>query len=115
MMMIFQNLLWISSIVCFIVDISGFIPSLKMGIWALLSNKQYRDFSLKPIDCSLCMIFWAGLFYLYIINELNLYTILLVCLLSFLSSSITAVLRLFKDCIDILVDIIYKNLDKTAK
>lgn len=102
--MIYQELLWISIIVCFIIDLSGIIDSIKHCIWKWLKGDvPYKDFSFKPFDCSLCMIFWIGLIYLVVIGKFTIPNIVIVCMLSFLSSTITGILRLFKDAIDILV------------
>lgn len=45
-----------------VVDISGFIDELKYRIFKWLNGGPYRDFSLKPFDCSLCMTWWTCFF-----------------------------------------------------
>ena len=64
--MVLINLLLISAIVVFIVDISGAVDSLKSGLKRILTKGVMKDsdYSLKPIDCSLCMTFWSGIIYL---------------------------------------------------
>lgn len=41
-----------------VIDISGFISHLKARISKWLTG-VVQDFSLKPIDCSLCMTWWT--------------------------------------------------------
>jgi len=63
--MIYLQLLLISAACCFIIDISGFMDSLKRGVHRLLRGRAlYIDFSMKPFDCSLCASLWGGLIWL---------------------------------------------------
>lgn len=77
------NLIYITFITVFIVDLSGFIASLRHGLSEYLKVSPDR-IRLKPLDCSLCLSFWAQFIYLIIIGaDFHFYPI--ACLLSFLT------------------------------
>lgn len=81
------NLIILQLIVVFIIDISGIIDTIKRFIWrVLIKGKPYQDFEMKPLDCSLCMMFWSGLIYIIMNNEFTLLNILIICLLAFLTN-----------------------------
>lgn len=109
--MLYVNLLMLSAIICYIIDISGVVDSLKYAIWRWLFNgkREYEDFRLKPFDCSLCMCFWSGLIYLLITQSFTIWAVGYVCLLSHLSTEITAFLYTIKDGVKKLI-ILFNNL-----
>ena len=39
----------------------GIIDEIKILIWKWLRKEPYKEYRLKPLDCSLCMSFWIGL------------------------------------------------------
>lgn len=95
------DLFCITAIVCFIVDVSGIVDQVKHGIFRALygSKVEFREFTLKPFDCSLCMTFWCGLVYLVVAGRFTLAGIAAVCACSLLSGNMTNVLYLAKDAI----------------
>lgn len=107
------ELLIIATIVCYVIDISGFIDSTKIFIWWLVfkNEKPFNNFNLKPFDCSLCMTFWIGLIYI-IINDFSLINLFYVCILSFLSSTITYTLNIFKDLIIFILNKLSRIYDR---
>ena len=82
--MVYFNLFLIMAICVFIIDLSGFITSLKKLIsWLLTGGKLVKiDYDLKPISCSYCMNFWIGLIYLICIGQLSILNIFFVLLMS---------------------------------
>lgn len=64
--MIWLHLLIIAVIVCYIVDITGIVGSIKSTLKSWLKIKG--DVSLKPFDCSLCMTHWISLIYVLLNN-----------------------------------------------
>lgn len=100
------NLLILQFIVVFIVDLSGFIGSIKTLIWRWIFNnkKEYREFRLPPFDCSLCMVFWSGLIYLIAVHQFNMLTIGYVVLLSFTSDLVGSLAVQIKDILIRLVN-----------
>lgn len=96
--MITLKLTALATIICYLIDLSGITTTIKQLIWKwLFKNKQYQDFSLKPFDCSLCMVHHILLIYLLVITQFTLFNYLIVCILSFLSSNITSFLITLKE------------------
>lgn len=108
------NLLILQLIVVFIVDLSGVMTHIKKWIWKWLKGKDkpYKDFSLKPLDCSLCSTWWTGLIYLLIIHSFTIPYIAYVALLAFLASTAASLLQLIKDTLDSLLYILDKWINR---
>lgn len=87
------NYLYITLIIIFIVDISGFIDSIKYLLSKILG---FNVTKLKPIDCSLCLTFWSTLIYT-ILTDLTLFNILLCCVFSYSTTYILELVYLMKD------------------
>lgn len=102
------NLFLISIIVVCIVDISGFVDTVKSTISKILTNGKFNtaDYTLKPIDCSLCMTFWIGLIYLIIYNQLTLLNISILLLIAVSTPIINDLIKLVQDLITKLINII---------
>lgn len=100
--MSYLKLFEITVIVIIIVDISGFIDSIKAFIGKVL---HINNVSLKPIDCSFCMNFWASIGYLVITNELSITAVMVALLLSTMTPII-------KDAIYLIRDLLGKAINK---
>ena len=100
--MSYIDLFEITVIVVIIVDISGFIDSIKAFIGKVL---HINNVSLKPIDCSFCLNFWVSMAYLVITNELTITAIMVTLLLSTMTPII-------KDAIYLMRDLIGKAINK---
>lgn len=103
------EVLVISAIISFIVDISGVIDSIKYAIWrwAFDGEREYKDFNLKPFDCSLCMTFWVGLIYI-IITGFSIWLLLWVCFCALISNVLGDIMLMIKD-------LLIKGIDKIEK
>lgn len=114
MLNIILKLIIIQIIIVFIVDLSGFITSLKLFISNKITNGKMSttNFSLKPFSCSLCMTWWIGLLYILLIHHFTIPLIGVVCLLAFLTPVTMNFLLLIKDLINKLLDTIYENVIK---
>lgn len=107
------NLLLIQLLVVFIVDLSGVMEHIKKWIWKWLKkDKPYKDYELKPFDCSLCSTWWTGLIYLLITHSFTLPYVIVVAALAFLASTSASLLQLLKDGIDTLLYILNKLITK---
>ena len=96
--MIYLNLIALTAIVCFIIDLSGIQETVKKLIWRwLFKDKPFQDFEMKFPFCSLCMSHHIMLLYLLFSSEFSILNYLLVCILSLCSSVITSLLITFKD------------------
>lgn len=92
--MSYIDLFEITVIVVIIVDISGFIDSIKEFIGRVLGITNVR---LKPFDCSLCLNFWASIVYLIWDGELNLTTVMVSLVLSVMTPTIQDLIYLIRD------------------
>ena len=110
--MLYTNLLMISLVLVFIIDISGVVDSIKRLVWRWVykGKREYRDFSVKPFDCSLCSTWWCGLIYLCF-TQLSFVNVAYVALLAFLTPVFKDVLILVKDFITKMIDAIYTWYD----
>lgn len=101
-------LLLITIVVVNLIDLSGFITTLKHWIWRWLhGNKPYVDFDFRPFECSYCMTHWTGLLYLIIAGKwsIALYAYLLV--LCYMTPVIKSIIELVRDFISSIIDGIY--------
>ena len=92
--MSYLKLFEITVIVVIIVDISGFIDSIKSLIGKVLG---INNVSLKPLDCSLCMTFWVSMAYLIYANELSITTLMFSLLISVMTPVIQDLIYLIRD------------------
>ena len=94
--MSYLKLFEITVIVVIIVDISGFVDSIKTLIGKVLG---INNVSLKPLDCSFCLNFWVSMVYLLITNELSITAVMVTLLLSTMTPVIGDLIYLIRDLI----------------
>lgn len=112
-MTIILDLFLIAVIVVCIVDLSGFVGTLKSVLSKVLTKGKISnsDYQLKPFDCSLCMTFWIGLIYLIIYNQLTLLNTSILLLIAVSTPIINDTIRLIQDLITKIINIIYKKIE----
>ena len=98
------DLFEITVIVVIIVDISGFIDSIKTLIGKVLGINNVK---LKPLDCSFCLNFWVSLIYLLITNELSITAVMVTLLLSTMTPIIKDAIYLIRDLLGKIISKIY--------
>lgn len=103
-MSIYEQIVWATIVIVFVVDLSGFTQSWKA--W-LEKRTHYRIGSVKPFDCSLCLSWWIGLLLVYIAG-FDLRTLAFVCLCSLLTKPLRLIVQLALDLLGGLVELIYK-------
>lgn len=104
------DLLLISLILVFIIDLSGVMPKLNKFVWnKLYPSIKYTNWQIPLISCSLCSNFWIGIIYL-IITGFSLKMLAYVALLSFATTIFKDILVLLKDILIKIIDVIYKYL-----
>lgn len=81
-MTIYINLILITAVVVYIVDLSGFTQSW-LGWLSKLLGGPVKSF--RPFSCSLCMTWWVTLLYCIIRGELTIPLIAYCAALSFFS------------------------------
>ena len=92
------DLLLLTIIITYTVGISGFVEVLKEKIWNYLYNPiPYTNWSLKPLDCPICLTFWVGLIYLFINKDITLLNITIVCLYSLFQPIINNILIIIRE------------------
>ena len=105
------NLILITSIVVFIIDLSGIIDHIKKWIHhKYIKIGDYHNLSLKPLDCSLCLTFYSGLIYLLCSGAFTLPYIALTCLLAFLTGPIGDFIQLLRDMLITFINFLTKHL-----
>ena len=91
-------------VICVIViDISGFVYSIKVAIGTYLKISP-NSFRIKPFDCSFCMTFWVSMIYLLVVGRFSLVNIAIVLLLCCLTTPL-------KNLIMSLIDKLTKWMD----
>ena len=88
------DLLLLTAIIVFVVDLSGWSGTL-LDLLSRYLGKTVTDF--KPFTCSLCMTFWGGLAYLLITNQVSIPSLALVCAMAFLSRPMAELLQKIND------------------
>lgn len=107
--MMLLNLLLIALVCVLIIDISGFVDTIKSLISKLLTNSKFNttNFRIRPFDCSFCMTFWVGLVYILVTQQFTLVTLALILIMSFITEPLHQLLLLIKDLILKIINYIY--------
>ena len=92
--MMLINLLIITCLIVFVIDLSGFVDSAEDALSKWLGHTAKIP---KPFSCSLCMTWWIGLVYLIISSSMTWLWIGGVALCSFLTPVIGEVLMTVRD------------------
>ena len=79
-----------------VIDISGFIHSIKAAIGKFLELSP-NSFRIKPFDCSFCMTFWVSLIYLLVVGRFTLLNIAIVLLLCCLTTPLKNLIMSVRD------------------
>lgn len=100
------ELFYLTVIVCFIVDVSGIVDTVKHTLFVMLKGRNipYREFSLKPFDCSLCSTWWLGIIYLIFFGEFGLQNILFVSLYAYGAEIISNTMIRVRDMVNYLIE-----------
>lgn len=93
------EMLMITIMIVFIIDLSGFVLEVKRAFWKLLFGKKSKfvDFSFKPFTCSLCMTWWTLLIYLFITKQNSIYAFFIASVLSYYTTLIGFVMIFIQD------------------
>ena len=90
------NLFSILIICVIVIDISGFVYSLKVAIGKFLGISP-NSFRIKPFDCSFCMTFWISMIYLLVVGRFTLVNIAIVLLLCCLTTPLKNLVMSVRD------------------
>lgn len=109
--MIILNLILLTIITVFIIDLSGIIDTIKKAIWKkYIKIGDWHNLRIKPLDCSLCMSFWSGLIYLALTGHLTIPLVALTCLLAYSTPLVGDILQTIKDLLTYIINLPTKNL-----
>lgn len=98
------NLILIQLILVIIIDLTGITDEVKKSLWKYTyPGKPYKDFTFKPLGCSLCMTHHIGLLYLLIFGRFSLLLYLILLLLAILTPTTKNLIILLKDSIDLII------------
>ena len=104
-MNILLNLFLIQVLVCFVIDLSGFLQEMETFLAKIL---HYRVAIPKPFSCSLCMGWWINLLYLLFSGGMTLGYVSAVAMIAFASKHITGLIRWCSELLVKLETILYK-------
>ena len=79
-----------------VIDISGFVHSIKVAIGKYLKISP-NSFRIKPFDCSFCMTFWVSMIYLLVVGRFTLVNIAVVLLLCCLTTPLKNLIMSVRD------------------
>lgn len=79
-----------------VIDISGFVHSIKVAIGKFLGISP-NSFRIKPFDCSFCMTFWVSMIYLLVVGRFTLVNIAIVLLLCCLTTPLKNLVMSVRD------------------
>lgn len=102
------NLLIITALVVFVIDISGFVEEMETIIARWLKVKKVHI--PKPFGCSLCTTWWTGLIYLLIVGKFTIPWIGAVAMFSFLTPVFQSVMLFVRDFLIKMVDVFARYL-----
>lgn len=109
------NLILLTFITCFIIDVSGIMNDIKKFILNRILKMKSEDISairLKPFDCSTCMCFWGGVIYLLCIGQFNIYSLAFVSFLSAIAQNISGFIQYFKELLVFIENKLYKLISR---
>ena len=109
--MTYLNILLIAVICVIVIDLSGFVDSIKHLIWRIAfgKTKPYKDFDMKPFDCSLCSTFWLSIIYLLIIHELSIPLIAYILVIAYFTTTLKDIILFIKDFFIKILDELYQH------
>lgn len=100
-MSIYLQVLQITAIIVFIVDISGFTEAWRsaLGRWLHISIRE----DIKPWTCSLCMVHHIGVIYALCVQAFSLPVWVFICLCAFMAKPVGQLVVTLRDLLEALV------------
>lgn len=105
-------LFMLTVITVIVVDLTDFVYSVKKAIWKWVWKEQrdFKDFGMRPFDCSLCLSWWVGLIYLLISGTITLPLVLFQLFISYMTPIIKDLVQMIKDMAVRILDMLYTYL-----
>lgn len=100
-MRLFADLLLLTVVVIFIVDLSGWTDTF-LGLLSRFTLRQGFGpvKSFRPLTCSKCMTWWCGLAWLAISGSLTMPWVAVVALLSFLTNTLRQFMLILREALN---------------
>lgn len=95
------DLILVSAIAVYIVDVSGFTESWRNGLQRVLNLKSLR--SLKPFDCGTCMAWWSCIVYSLFTHTFSLPTIAFSALMALLALPMGQLMMMIREWLSVLI------------
>lgn len=110
--MILLNILVINLALILVIDLSGFIPSVKRLIskWLTKNHIETDSFRIRPFDCSYCMTFWCTLLFIIVTGQFTFLNLLLVIIVTHLTDVTRQTMLLIKDLLLKIINTAYDKL-----
>lgn len=106
------DIILIAVICTIVVDMTDFVQHIKKWIWKWLKDKQpFKDFELKPFDCSLCATFWTSVIYLLCTGSLSLTSLALTLLIAISTDIIRQAIVTLKTIVSAFIQLIYNLIE----
>ena len=99
------DVVFIQIIVCYIIDLSGFVQSVETVLSKWLKVKCVIP---RPFSCSLCSGWWINIIYLIAVHQFTLPYIVFVAIISFFSKNISGFLRWIQESLVKIEDVLYR-------
>jgi len=108
----FNQLLFITAAIVYVVEISGFSETLGKLVWRFLygQNFAYKGWRLPLFGCSKCLTFWVCLFVTLFSGYGLIYSFVAACTLSYLAFFIWKLLTFVSYAYELVLDKIVKCL-----
>lgn len=95
--MIYVNILCIAIFWVVVIDLSGFIDSLKGFISKIILGHSFYNWDLKPLTCSFCMVWWTAFTYLICVHSVTIWLLTYSILMAFATEIILNILVTIKN------------------
>lgn len=107
---IYGEILLVSAVTVYIVDLSGFTESWRSALarWLKISPSAMRP--LHPFDCGQCMSWWVCLIYALCCERFSLGIVAWSAFLAFMSTVTGQLLQLIREIMTFLINRIYERL-----
>ncbi|MBR2698805.1 MAG: hypothetical protein IKE76_09470 [Clostridia bacterium] len=103
----YLDLLLLAAVVVYVVDLSGWSDTVTDFASRILGRRVQ---AVKPLTCSLCMTFWAGLLWALFTHALTLPVVAWICALSYLSQPLGQLAATVREWVVVLLDKIFPKL-----
>lgn len=94
----YLNLVILNLIIVILIDqLNVAEPFVFRPIWRLMTKLPYRGWSFRPLSCSTCCSWWAGLIYIILIGRLSIMNVAVVLVISFFNFIINDLIVIFRE------------------